>query len=274
MLSYLDEIKETELNILVYIANICEQNNIRYYLMYGTLLGAVRHKGFIPWDDDIDISIPRKDYEKLKQILKNENNRIYTLVSWEHDKDYPYIFPKVIDTRTKLRERAFRHLNFQYGVYIDIFVMDGLPEDKLTRVLMEKRHKFLYQLIRYYYRNELDLNSMLRIIQPFYKRIINIESVKKKIDEMYLNYDFDESKLCRIQLGFTPDAYLRTEYFKDISKKEFEGIMFNCPIDAHGCLVSEYDESYMELPSIEDRVSNHNFIEVEINGIKYEVNNK
>lgn len=273
-MDYLSEIKRVELNILTYIANICDQNKIRYYLMYGTLLGAVRHKGFIPWDDDIDIAIPRKDYETLKQILKNEKNSYYQLLSWEHDDNYPYIFPKVIDKRTKLKEKAFRDVDFQYGIYIDIFVMDGVPENKFLRVLMEKYHKFLYHLIRYYYRNKLDLNRLLQIFQPIYKKVIGVERLKKKIDEMYLNYDFDKSEICRIQLGFTPKAYLRTEYFKSISKKEFEGSLFNCPSSSHECLVSEYGEDYMELPSIENRVSNHTFIEIEIDSIKLGVNHK
>lgn len=89
-MNYLNEIKRVELDILIYIDDICKQNNIRYYMMYGTLLGAVRHGGFIPWDDDIDISMPREDYNKLRSVLENDKESPYKLISLEHDKDYPY----------------------------------------------------------------------------------------------------------------------------------------------------------------------------------------
>lgn len=268
-MDYLEEIKKTELDILTYISNICEKHNLRYYLMFGTLLGAVRHKGFIPWDDDIDIAMPREDYIRFTEIIENTRKSPFKIASWEHDKGYPYIFPKIIDTRTKLKEQAFSHLDFDYGVYVDIFILDGLPKNKIKRVIMEKQHKLYYQLIRYYYLNAKYLNKLLKTFQPLYKKIINIQKIKKSIDKMYLNYNFDDSELCRIPLGFTPKAYLKTEYFQTTKKCEFEGKIFNCPGSSHECLVSQYGENYMNLPPKEERITHHNFVELEINNIQF-----
>ena len=96
----LEEIKQVELDILKYLHELCEQHQIKYFIDFGTLLGAVRHKGFIPWDDDTDISLARDEFEKLYQVLKNENHPYYKLISFRETKGYPYSYLRVHDIRT------------------------------------------------------------------------------------------------------------------------------------------------------------------------------
>ena len=120
------EIKKIELDMLNYINDLCKKNNIKYFLAYGTLLGAVKYNGFIPWDDDIDIYMLRDDYSKFIKIL-NESNSNYRCLTCDNTKDYYYIFGKVVDTRTKLIENA-KEIK-ELGVYIDVFPLDYCKEN-------------------------------------------------------------------------------------------------------------------------------------------------
>lgn len=119
----LDEIHFTELNILKYIDNKCKENNITYSLAYGTLIGAIRHKGFIPWDDDIDIFMLREDYDKFIEILSKERDERYVLASLQNDKKYFYDYAKVVDTFTKIELDDIVY-NENDGLWVDIFPLD------------------------------------------------------------------------------------------------------------------------------------------------------
>ncbi|MFR5682857.1 MAG: phosphorylcholine transferase LicD [Clostridia bacterium] len=121
----LEEIKSIQLDILSQVANYCDRNGLRYFLAYGTLLGAVRHKGYIPWDDDIDIMMPRPDY---MQFINSFNNEKCALRVGSHylDKNYPYVIAKVYDTSTLCKENI--DVEYSIGINIDVFPIDGLPE--------------------------------------------------------------------------------------------------------------------------------------------------
>ena len=131
-----EEMKKIELNILIYFTEVCEENNLRYYLGGGTLLGAVRHKGFIPWDDDIDVMMPRPDFQKLLSLSINNEN--YNIIK-PGTAGYYYNFAKLVDTRTILEEKGIKRID-GLGVYIDIFPLDGMPETPDAR---KKRFKEL-----------------------------------------------------------------------------------------------------------------------------------
>lgn len=125
-----DEVKQVELGILDYIDAICKEHKIEYFLDYGTLLGAIRHKGFIPWDDDIDICMKRKDYERFISIMSNVQNPHYKLLSMETSSSYYYEFGKVVDTRVELNETGTLNLPGM-GVWVDVFPKDNLPKHHL-----------------------------------------------------------------------------------------------------------------------------------------------
>ena len=117
-----------QLDMLVELDRVCRENNINYTIFGGTLLGAVRHKGYIPWDDDLDIWMPRKDYEKLEQIM-NQEDSCYKVVNHKNTKGYIYAFGKAVDTRTILKENI--EVNCPMGIYVDIFLMmDSLGEKR------------------------------------------------------------------------------------------------------------------------------------------------
>lgn len=124
----LDELKSIELDILLAFHDYCEQKGLSYMLYYGTLLGAVRHQGFIPWDDDIDVVMPRDDYEAFFRSFPCDSSfETIKLISYR-DRSSIYPFIKLVDTRTEVVE-DFVDPRYKTGVWIDIFPMDGLPED-------------------------------------------------------------------------------------------------------------------------------------------------
>ena len=137
----LSEIKKIELDILRAFRSFCEKNSLRYFLAYGTLLGAVRHGGFIPWDDDIDVAMPRTDYERFLKEFRDERYEVYDLSK----KGYFYPFAKLCDTTTVLIEEM--SVKNSIGVYIDIFPMDGIADNdqsqhsKAKRLMKLQQHK-------------------------------------------------------------------------------------------------------------------------------------
>ncbi len=121
----LKTIQNLEFEILKYIRDICDANGLRYYLAYGTLIGAVRHQGFIPWDDDMDIHMPRPDYMKFVEIVKANPHPYYKLISRETEPRFTLLVAKMIDSRTKLTQISLWKEKVQLGLFVDIFVLDG-----------------------------------------------------------------------------------------------------------------------------------------------------
>ena len=133
----LDELKKTQIEILDVVDTFCRENNINYWLDSGTLLGAIRHGGYIPWDDDIDIGMLRKDYDIFLKKF-NEKNERYKVYSIENNKNFPYPFGKVLDTHTILYEP--NEQGVKLSVNIDVFIYDNAPnDDKIINKMYKKR---------------------------------------------------------------------------------------------------------------------------------------
>ena len=120
------KLKSEEIKILDYFVDICDKNNLHYYLMYGTLLGAVRHKGFIPWDDDIDVCMPPEDYQQFLRIFKNDDR--FFLQTVQTDKYYHTLFAKIRENHTCMIEKENTYMPIHKGINIDIFPLIPYPE--------------------------------------------------------------------------------------------------------------------------------------------------
>jgi lipopolysaccharide cholinephosphotransferase len=131
-----------ELEILAEIARRCDAEGLRWFVVGGTLLGAVRHGGFIPWDDDVDIGMPRPDYERFAALSRRSTDPRFTWQGPETEPAYPFIFGKLLRAGTRVEEPAVAHLPITQAVYVDIFPFDGAPASPALRRVHAAAYKF------------------------------------------------------------------------------------------------------------------------------------
>ena len=255
--------------MLSWFHDTCEKYNLRYYIIAGTMLGAVRHGGFIPWDDDIDVGMPRSDYEKLKEISKslNDGNRYVFEYPGKENPKYPYLIAKIYDTQTTLIEKQRKPI--KRGIYIDIFPLDGIGNDIEEA---KKNYKPFYKAFTLYLtitapflkRRTFAKNAAVfvgRIISPLFVRRIKLET---KIERLCKRYDFDNSKLVSNLLGGSAmKGIVPREYFGTPTLVKFEGLDVYGLEDPHSYLSSMYG-GYMKLPPVEKQVSLHDSIECDL----------
>lgn len=253
-----EELKKIQITILRSIHEFCEQQNLRYSLSHGTLLGAVRHKGFIPWDDDVDIMMPRPDYERFRITYPGFNPHC-SVQSYHNDDSYWFNFLKVYDNRTLFIECAARN-----GVYIDVFPVDGFPENQQERSsILDRATILLNHDLRWatkeYKVKILRKDYVLHYLKYQYRNLL-VDSRQHtiiKIDDLFLNNPFDESPVAGMFFFDRMQAILPRLIYEQYKLIEFENSFFSCIEDTHVYLHSLYGD-YMQLPPVEERVGRHN----------------
>lgn len=262
----LRELQLIELDIMKEIDRICRKENIKYYLAGGTLLGAVRHKGFIPWDDDIDISMPRDDYDRFLKIMHNQQKgSIYKILSFEYTEGYPYPFAKVVDTRTRLVEEVGKDIP-DMGVFVDVFPIDGMGDRKnhaLKRLMkiIRIRSRIWEATLRPEEIKNRESSIKNKIIKNMANQIIKIIGVKRCYDHL-IRYvkkvRFSEAKWIASAVGGAniEKELIEKKYFDNIIEMEFEGYAFYSPQGYKKYLTNLYDD-YMELPPKDKQVASH-----------------
>jgi lipopolysaccharide cholinephosphotransferase len=182
------------LEILVSFDKICKEHHLRYYMMAGTMLGAVRHGGFIPWDDDIDVGMPRADYEIFRTNAKQWLPRQYEFVCPENNKRYPFAFAKIQDAGTTfIEQRGFRHIG---GIYMDVFPLDGVPQGKWRKKIHFLKYRWLvkalYFTCRDPYRHGRGAGSFIPLLC---RKLLTPDGIQRQIRKILTQYDFDNSTL-------------------------------------------------------------------------------
>lgn len=190
----IDELHKHILRIVKAIDTVCDRHSLRYYIWAGTMIGAIRHKGFIPWDDDLDIAMPRPDYNKLVEHAAEWLPQPYELVCTETDSTYPLPFGKVQDASTTLIERM--HLRYLGGIYIDVFPIDGAPEGWLRRKLHFAKYEYykrlLYLIHRDPYKHGHGISSWIPLLC---RRLYTMQEVQQRIRQLLQRYDYDQCRL-------------------------------------------------------------------------------
>ena len=263
----LQQMQQLELNILVELDRFCQEHGLTYYMAYGTLLGAVRHQGFIPWDDDIDVWMPRADYDRLIALFHGEQSGTkvpyYRLVA-PLDPQSRHSFVKIIDTRTVKRESNFDYTTGELGVDIDVFPLDGQPEEETDY------EKWFALLQKYYWRADLPVRlyqenprrqRVLRMIQCFGGKAGRLgvwikQHYLKKALRLHKRYPYESSEkigMAEMCFGCEKDRFT-PEMFGTPVKIPFEGYMLNAPAQADAILRQLYG-AYEQLPPSEERIS-------------------
>lgn len=249
------------LKILSIFDQTCHKHGLRYYLEDGTLLGAVRHGGFIPWDDDIDIMMPRPDYERFILHSHEWLPEPYEFVCFENDPRYPLQFGKVQDASTTLIERP--HLYYLGGAYIDIFPIDGVPDTEKEQRAHDRRYhrlkSLLYMTWRDPYKHGHGPSSwwplLLRKIYPPHK-------VQKMMKAHSLKYSFDKSRYVANLFDNMRGILDREKELGSGTPIIFEGEKFISVADTHTHLTRLFGD-YMTPPPPED-IEQHNFFYLDL----------
>lgn len=257
----IEDIHQCILNILVVVDKVCREHGIRYWLSDGTMLGAVRHGGFIPWDDDADIAMPRPDYERFIKHADEWLPKPYEIQAWEKDEKCTSAFLKVVDGSTTLIERMA--LNQVGGVYIDVCPIDGIPAQRWRRRLriglMHMVKNWVYLRSRDPYKRGHGYTSWLpRLLQATVKNI-TLQRLKKRVQSVY---DYETSPLIA--------DYDSGE--RSVMKREVMGLPTPIMFEGHELLGVEHPDTYlkclfgdyMKLPP-EDKRRIHGFDFVDFN---------
>ena len=256
----MSEMQKKLLEIFTWFVDFLNRNSIRYYIIGGTMLGAVRHKGFIPWDDDIDIAVPRKDYERLILLFDKQIDHYILESPKNNDREYCYNYSKLYDLNTTLIEKAKKKI--VRGVYIDIFPLDGIGNDYQEALknykTIDKNNMLLtmkmsgYRKGRTWWKN---VATFFGYVLPF-----NCKKKARQIDALCSKFDFDKS----LYVGNLVSTYrareiMKREIFGTPTIYDFENIKVTGPEKYDEYLTTLFS-NWHELPAEEKRVSQHNNI--------------
>lgn len=265
----LKEIQQEALKVLVKFDSICKEHNWSYSLVYGTLLGAVRHKGFIPWDDDVDVQMPRKDYiQFIKWCCENEGVlKPFKLCNRETVKNYPFGISRFSNMEFKFITTNESLAPFDNGVFIDIYPFDNsCNSEEEGSILMKKINKLNSEVAIF-----LNGKSNKSMIRSFVKRIIHIflkltkpknfpALADEKISQIIQNNTSDNDIYtgCPAWVTETFKQY-KKEWFKETKDILFEDHLFPVPIGYDAFLKFCYGD-YLKLPPEEKRTPSHDYI--------------
>lgn len=263
----LKELQGEELKILKNVHEFCVNHDIRYSLYGGTLIGALRHKGFIPWDDDIDIIMPRPDYTRFCREYHSNN---YKLACLENNKDYMLAFARVFDDKKTTIVSQIPWLPTDVGVWIDIFPADGLSDDKdeIERIYNKAFHlRQRLNIARGAYAKYSSFDTLAGKVKLFLKKILTLNGYTaklyvSKLDNLIKEYDFENSPMwaslsCLQRLH--EHKHHAAETFQTCELVDFED-MKAYAMNGADTMLRERNGDYMKLPPESERVPKQDYI--------------
>ncbi len=226
------------LDMLKELDRICQKHGLKYWLDSGTLLGAVRHDGFIPWDDDVDIAMPVEDYKKFCMIAQNELPYSMFLQHSKSDKTFAFDYTKIRDSRATIVEfhEENKDVKYNQGVFLDIFPMLNIKDSKIHTLF----YRYSFVVIRFFSAKKFDIKSIRKVFLKIFHKL-------------HLGWQRSNTKV--IYAGEMPDvsASFSNESIFPLKKIKFEGLEFWAPKDSDGYLREIYGKNYLQIPPIDKR---------------------
>ena len=254
-----DEIKQIQLDMLKDLHTFCMEQDINYSLAYGTLLGAVRHQGYIPWDDDVDLMMPRTDYDRF---VKTYGNKTYRIVDMSVNPDYGLSYAKVEDARTMMDENV--EGGSAYGVYIDVFPVDNVPDGMSERIIFYRKKSVLNILFNLKTvrvdKGRSFLKNLVLLMSHMLLSFVSRQYLAHRMSEMAIKFQGEKTSF----MGIVAPADSRIEevipscFFDEYIELPFEDVLVMSIKEFDKYLTAAYGD-YMLLPPVEKRVSHHIF---------------
>lgn len=246
------KIQEIVYEILCEIDRFCKEHEIRYYLSGGTCLGAVRHQGFIPWDDDADLMMPRKDYDRFLKLYEERHPDEYVIGALELDKRWEKAYARVWDKRTSRKSKYFGQ--YDMGIFVDVFPIDGLPRTQLGQKVFYTRLKVLTELgkeasrVQFKKENRAAIR-VLRKLAGFIVRPIGMRYFSKRVNNIAQKYDFDSSEYvaCSMPVHYGSRETIERKYMSAADYLLFGKQEFPVPVGYDTYLRNLYGD-YMKIP--------------------------
>ena len=235
------------LETLIEVDRVCKKHNIKYWLDSGTLLGAIRHKGFIPWDDDLDIAMTIEDYNKFCQLAPNELSSNLELQIYELDKNYPYDCAKIRNSKGKIIEKheVGKRVIYNQAIFIDIFPSITIKNSKLHKIL----YKFNFLAVKLFSYKYLNIGAIRRILV-------------KVSDKLHQGFNCKKCKVIRSAKMPSYKLYVDIDTIFPLKQIEFEGKKFFAPSKSAIYLKTLYGKDYMQLPPKDKRLTHSEQIEI------------
>ncbi len=255
-----------ELDTLVYFKDFCDKNNLLFYLCGGCCIGSLRTGGFIPWDDDIDILMPRDDYEKLYKLWDNDKQERFKLLRTDEKIFTGNIFTTIVDTETTCVKANQAHLDIPFGIMMDIFPIDGCPKGKFKRT-MQKLNAMIYslflaQIVPENHGGIMALGSkfLLSIVRSPKAREKKWRNAERRMSKYKISDCEYITELCEGVHSMQPEY--PKEWFASAVYREFEGLQMPIPV-GYGPYLKKAFGDYMTLPPEDKQKPHHDMILVD-----------
>lgn len=260
------EVHDGTLTILRKIIYVCDQIHVKYYLAYGSLIGAVRHKGFIPWDDDLDIVMLRPDYDVFCQYCLSHEDELqpFKLICRENEDRYPYNIARFNDMRYKAEYQNVQ--TYDSGMFIDVYPLDGVKAMTPYEICrLDKKRDYLIKMILWSVDDHYEpsvhnkwYRSAIKYIVRSYAKLRGSRYYLDKMENLKMLYPYDACEYVAEMVWDTKTVLCKKEWFAEGTMVDFEGMKVCAPKDIDGFLKAYYGD-YMKLPPIEERVPSHGY---------------